>query len=401
MIPRRVATVAGDPAAEARLAGSLATHAEFELVLRCVERGELLGAIRGGRLDAVVSAGLPAWVDHQVVDEARRRSCPVIVVGEDEPDRLRALGLRRAEAEAGPDELLALIDRADAPVPPEATSAGSPTGRLVAVWGAKGAPGRTTIALELAAELAATEPATLLVDGDPYGGDVLQLAGIVEELGNVIWAARMAAKEELSGDLLAGELRRTGARGPVVLPGLPRGELWAEVSDFGWRRLLVAARASFRFTVCDVGFCLEPDASPYPEAGEGRNRMARVTVAEADRVVAVLRADAVGIKQFLWGCAELRALVDLDDVIVVANRVEPGGARAVGDLVKRHLGKRPTTYVPDRPEELQRAVAAGKTVRETRPRSEVTGAIRSLAASLGGDVAPRGLLLRLAGRGGA
>lgn len=392
----RVVTVAGDADAEADLAAALAAHSGFDLVLRCVERSELLGAVRGAHLDAVVSVGLPPWVDGQVTDECRRASVTICALGADaELDRARRLGIRLLPADVAPSALRAAIADEGPPAPPSARQPERGDGRLVAVWGPKGAPGRTTVALELAWAIAAREPKTLLVDADTYGGDVLQLSGIVEELANVIWAARMAAKDELDEARLTCELRRAGESGPAVLAGLPRAELWPEVSEFGWRRFLDVTRATFRAIVCDVGFCLEPGAAPYPEAGEGRNAVARLTVGEADRVVAVVAADPVGVKTFLWTFELLRELVDVDDVVIVANRVVAGDERELGDLMKRHVGKRPIAYIPDRPAELRRAVAAGTSLAEGRPGSDVVQAIRLLASAIGADVASGGLLARL------
>jgi Mrp family chromosome partitioning ATPase len=43
---------------------------------------------------------------------------------------------------------------------------------LAAVWGPKGGPGRTTVAVNLAFEAAAASGEVLLVDADTYGGAV-------------------------------------------------------------------------------------------------------------------------------------------------------------------------------------------------------------------------------------
>jgi Mrp family chromosome partitioning ATPase len=55
-----------------------------------------------------------------------------------------------------------------APVPPD----GGTRRVLAAVWGPKGGPGRTTVAVNLAFEAAATGGEVLLVDADTYGGAV-------------------------------------------------------------------------------------------------------------------------------------------------------------------------------------------------------------------------------------
>ncbi|HEY7875359.1 MAG TPA: hypothetical protein VIG64_09580, partial [Actinomycetota bacterium] len=232
MTPTRVVTVAGNPALEAELAERVGAHPSFELLLRCVDRAELLGAIRGGRLDGVVTAGLPPWLDPQVLHEAGSSATRIVVVDDGlvDPDRVRRFGLR-VVPEPDPAAILAALDTS--PAPPPSTHEARSDGRLLAIWGPKGARGRTSIAFELAAQLASTEPATLLVDADPYGGDLLQLAGVVDEVPTLVWAARMAAKHELDAATLTAQLRRVGKDGPVLLPGLPRADLWPEISEFG------------------------------------------------------------------------------------------------------------------------------------------------------------------------
>jgi MinD-like ATPase involved in chromosome partitioning or flagellar assembly len=252
--------------------------------------------------------------------------------------------------------------------------------------------------MELAAELAVAETSTLLIDGDPYGGDVVQMLGIVEELPSVLWAARLAARGQLDNIRLTAELRRAGRTGPVVLPGLPRAELWADVSDFGWNALLDVTAAAFKHTVCDVGFCVEATTSPFPGTGEGRNRMAIGTLRAADVVIAVCRADPVGLKNFVWTFEQLRELVDDESIRIVANRVRRSDEGQVGDVLRKHIGRRPIAYIPDMPSEVHRAVLLGRSLREAGMSSAAAGSFEAAAASVGGRVRHTGLMARLSGR---
>jgi len=62
-----------------------------------------------------------------------------------------------------------------APAPPDQIATlpeGDARHLLAAVWGPKGAPGRTTVAVNLAFEAAAAGGEVLLVDADTYGGAV-------------------------------------------------------------------------------------------------------------------------------------------------------------------------------------------------------------------------------------
>ena len=74
----------------------------------------------------------------------------------------------------------------------------------MAVWGPTGAPGRTTVAVTVAAELAASGVATLLADADVYGGVVAQVLGFLDEAPGLAAAARLANNGQLDVAALAG-----------------------------------------------------------------------------------------------------------------------------------------------------------------------------------------------------
>src|SRR6266511_2889737 len=85
---------------------------------------------------------------------------------------------------------------------------------LVVVWGPKGAPGRTTVAVNLAFEALPFTGETLLVDADTYGGSISQTLGFLDEHPGLAWAARLASRGELDAPKLWQATRRAGAAGP-------------------------------------------------------------------------------------------------------------------------------------------------------------------------------------------
>jgi MinD-like ATPase involved in chromosome partitioning or flagellar assembly len=394
MTPTRVATVAGHLDLEATFATRLMARSDVELVIRCLDRVELLAAIRGGGLDALVVVGHASWFDRQCAIEAANAEVTIVTVG----DGPSALG---TTAQLGTDaDINAVVDacnrKAPAPVLEIEDAVPGRRGRVTTVWGPKGSPGRTRISIELAFELAATGSSTLLVDADPYGGDVLQTLGIVEEVPTVVWAARLAARGELLPEEVSHSLRRVGG-GPVIMPGIPRADLWADVSDFGFGELLQDVRGMFDHIVCDIGFCLEASSTP-DETSHGRNRMARAALAEADRAIAICRADSIGIKNFLWAVDEVRTLVHADRLVIVANRVVAGEEREIGELLRRHAGRRPVSYIPEKSEEMIAALRAGSVLRSSKNCADFQAAIQALAISVGARLRPRGVMTRLAGK---
>lgn len=387
----RVATLAGSVEGETELAAQITADARFELVFRCVDRAEVLATLRAGATDAVVSVGVTSWFDFQCLEEAHRGEIRLFGIATDpiEAEMLEVGGFTVVRDLSHLQELSGTTSRSKPACDTD------PPGRIVAVWGPKGSPGRTTVAIELAAVLGHTEASTLLVDADLYGGDIAQLLGVVEELPGIVPICRMGARGELRDDDWIRVLRRL-VGGPSVLPGLLRADLWGEVSVFGWTQLLDAARRCFRNTVVDVGFCLEAANSSRP--GPGRNDVAIAGLEAADRVVLVVRADPVGIRSFLWSFTDHRDLLEGDRAIIVVNRVRSGEEAEISKLLRRHLGRPPQALIADRPDHVMRAVWDGVPVAVSDPGSAISETMRAVAAGLGAEIAPRGFLSRLAGR---
>jgi MinD-like ATPase involved in chromosome partitioning or flagellar assembly len=394
----RVVTLAGDPEREADLAPRLATEPSLDLYLRCVDRVELLAAMRSGAIDAIIAVGAPSWFDDAAAAEAARAGLRVVGVA-DNSFETRALENRGASVLDARSSVGQIVDacRSARPITPAAPSetTGSRSGRVIAVWGPKGAPGRTTIAIELAYALAGTADPTVLIDADPYGGDALQLLGVVEELPTILWAAAAAASDDGRRDLVS-NLRRVGGHGLLLVPGLPRADLWPEVGDYGYAELIKLLAAEARFVVLDIGFCLE-DQSSLGGPG-GRNTMALAALERADSVIAICRADVVGVKNFIWSFESLRELVDDDRISIVLNRVHGGEGREIDELLSRHTGLRSSVVFPDLPLDCRKAVEQGEALQEVRSSSDICTRARLLAERLGGKVRPQGLLARLAGR---
>ena len=396
----RVVTLAGDSEREADIAAMFAGEPSVELFMRCVDRVELLATMRGADLDAIVAVGAPGWFDAQSAQEAARSGIRVVGVADNafEAELLTTRGAQVLEAstEMGAIVRACRAPRAAASAPVKVESP-QRAGEVIAVWGPKGSPGRTTIAIELACELANTGEEAVLVDADPYAGDISQMLGIVEELPTVLWGATASAGDGVTSREIIGQLSRVGGKGPLLLPGLPRAELWSEVADFGYGHLIKLLAGGARFVVVDIGFCLE-DASQLGVTRGGRNRMARATLERADRVLAVCRADPVGLKNFIWAYESVGEIVDEDRISIVLNRSYPSERREIDDLLESNTGKRSTVAVPDRPSDCRKAVAQGGALCEVRPASDVCTHTRLLAERVGARVRPRGLMARLAGR---
>ncbi|WP_462187081.1 MULTISPECIES: AAA family ATPase [unclassified Frankia] len=268
-------------------------------------------------------------------------------------------------------------------------------GRVIAVWGPAGAPGRTTIALCLAAELAGLGTSTLLVDADSYGGAVGQLVGLLEEAPGLAAAARSANQGLLDVPRLAVLCRDLGG-GLRVLPGIPRPSRWPELRPASVETVLSMARRLASFVVVDCGFCLETDEElSFDTSAPRRNGATLAVLGAADVVLAVASAEPVGLVRFVRGLSDLRETVPSVDPLVVVNRLRAsvvGGdpAREVSRAILRHTGTEPVALVPYDLAGLDAAQVAGQLLRDIAPTSPARLAIRELAGRLlGRPAAPR------------
>ena len=375
-----------EPAALAALAG----RPDVVVLKRCVDVADLLATAAAGQADvAVVGLDAPG-LDAAAVDHLRGhgvRTLAVLPRGADADGSLLAasrIGVRAALAGDELDELGELlsaddleaggsVDVADVPAPPRRP------GRLVAVWGPAGAPGRTTVAVGLAAEIG-RHHRTVLVDADPYGGAVAQQLGVVDEVSGLLAAARLVATGQLE-ERFSGVPRSLDHRFSVVT-GLPRADRWPEVRDGVVERLLEVAQGHGH-VVADTGFCLEDD--PFLDqvgARPGRNRMTLAALGCADDVVVVGSADPVGLSRLARGLVELAEVVAPPSVHVLVNRMRPTLGWSERDIVAMIDGLVPASrvhFLPDDRAGVDRALLAGRTLQEVGD-SALT---RALAAVVG------------------
>jgi len=256
------------------------------------------------------------------------------------------------------------------------------------VWGPGGAPGRTTIAIGVAAELAALGRGVVLADVDTHGASIAPALGMLDESPGFAAACRLAGTDALSHAELArlAQEYRSPLGGFRVLTGIGRPSRWPELSGERVAKVIALCRTWAEVTVVDVGSSLENDEEISSDLFAPRRNAAAVTaVREADIVIAVGSADPVGMSRFLRAHADLLEVSSAREVVVVMNRVR---ATAIGmnpraqveQTLSRFGGVESPVLVPHDQAALDGAVLAGRTLADSAPRSAARLAIRSLVA---------------------
>jgi Flp pilus assembly CpaE family ATPase len=319
-----------------------------------------------------------------VITEARRAF--------EQPDETEAARSRRAELSfADPSTSMAIPPGAGAQV---AVEEPAQRGSVLAIWGPTGAPGRTTVAVTLADELARLGALALLVDADVYGGTVAAVLGVLDESPGLAAACRQAGGERLDTTALAQLCWQLGPQ-LRVLTGLPIAARWTELRPSALGTVLAAARGLADFTVVDCGFCLETDEElSFDTLAPRRNGATLAVLEDADLIIAVGSADPIGMQRLVRGLGELRDLEAPAPVWVVLNRVRPGAVPGDAEAelraaLDRFAGRSPAGLLPADQRALDAAVATGRLLGESQPGSPLRLAVAELAAAVAGRPAAR------------
>lgn len=386
------------------------------VVRRCEEFAEMIAACQTGMARAAIIAFDAGELTATLVDRLRAADVAVVALadGVEAVERLRALGVRYVptgvEASTLADQVSAAVadldvhkeqvsdssfaETAQALAPQAAVPAVDRqvqgAGRVIAVWGPTGAPGRTTLAVNLAAELAAKGSRVLLVDADTYGASVAASLGLLDESAALAQACRCADQGSLdeatlmrlsSEVLIAGNPLR-------VLTGITRADRWAELRPSALTRIVGLARSAADAVVIDCGFGLEADEElSFDTLAPRRNGATLRCLELADDVYAVGAADSIGVPRLVRGLAELGEAVPTAAPRVIFNKVR---AASVGRSPERQLREAwerfgpaaaISAFLPADFDAADAALLAGSTLTEAAPMSPLRQAIAALAVA--------------------
>ncbi|MCY4640861.1 MAG: P-loop NTPase [Chloroflexi bacterium] len=381
----RVLLAVGDRALERRLQQELAS-AGLAVCGRCLDGPSLLERAAGTGVDVVLaSAGLHRLSDG-VLQALSERGLPLVLLAGGSPGAARLPGPGRVLPASAPGAIVAAALRQaasagarppapapggagapDAEAPPAALPAGAPAGpadaahappprarggRVLAVASGKGAPGKTTIAISVAALLAERGPGVVLLDADLRGGNVAPYLDLDPRRGLVGLAA---AGGRLDSELQPGP-------GFRVLAGVERPELAAGLREEALRSVVEALRGRFETVVADLG---------VPPAAE--------VLRAADELLLVTGADLVSIWNARTALPGVRERAGRATCHAVLNRREGREHYDAGE-VGRALGLPVLGVVREEREAARRAVA--RQIPLPAAGGRVTEDLRALAAAL-------------------
>jgi MinD-like ATPase involved in chromosome partitioning or flagellar assembly len=406
-----VVLLAGPDAEGALVQAIDARDRQMVVVRRCADLAEVRAAGRAGVADlAVVDASDPDLDAAAIGDLHLSGMSVVLLAPPEESRRLLSLGADAVAQAASPDgvveSLIALVrDRGEAGPPAPAPASSPPErlppepgaevpppapsrGRVIAVWGTSGSPGRTTVAVNVAAALACRRTDTLLIDADTAAPSLAHLLGLPVDAPGIGVLARQTSR----GRLDPRDIGRIGvgvAPGLSVVTGLSAPQRWRELGPVSATEVLRSARRSADAVVVDVAASgLDPVETTLRHQGS-RDEVVAAVLREADTVLAVARGDAVGLSrlaQSLEWWRDLRAEADLRIVVNRVSRASAGPrpvnaiAAALSDLVPGGSA----SLVPE-DEHVASALLGARPVVAGAPGSPAGAALAELAGLLMGE----------------
>ncbi|MFC8304105.1 CpaE family protein [Specibacter sp. NPDC057265] len=272
------------------------------------------------------------------------------------------------------------------PASPPATAPGT----LVAVWGPIGSPGRTTVAMNLAAEYATQGRQVLLIDADSYGASIAAALGLLDESASFAQACRAADQGTLSVAALAKTSTGVVFTGGTfsLLTGLTRPDRWPELRAAAVERVLATARDLAELVIVDCGFSLESDEElSYDTVAPRRNAATLSVLEQADVILAVGSGDAIGIPRLIRALAELDRLPHHGQVRVVVNKVRRKAVGAGPEKALEQAWQRfgpniaISHFLPWDPELTDKALLSGRLLLEVAADSGLRRAICAMSCA--------------------
>ena len=406
-------------AQEAVVGGLERLHGPVTVVRRCSELAELIAACQSGLAVAAVVAEGCEELTTTLVDRLGAVGVSIIALTDDpaETRRLSSIGavpavtgIEAADLAAKISEAVGRQSRQSGPVPardagfadpgaglklmpvtdPVDEAAPGGGGQIIAVWGPIGSPGRTLLAVNIAAELAAEGKTVILVDADSYGASVSAVLGLLDESAGMAQACRLADQGLLDVEALSAVASPVFTKGGTfrVLTGTTRADRWTELRAGAVSTVLDAARQLADHVVVDTGFCLESDEElSFDTLAPRRNAATLRSLEMADVVFAIGAADAIGVPRLVRGLAELESALPEVTPRVVLNKVKRS---AVGHSPNQQLddawdrygpGVGVDAYLPADPGACDAALRSGMVLMEIAPDSALRRAIAALVCA--------------------
>lgn len=307
----------------------------FTVIRRCVEATDVLAAatiedqaaivvdVDTPRLSADIVAALPGW---------NRRRIVAIAADDDALHRARSWGLTSLVHGLSADLVDRVIghlhmgEKGEERAPSGSTLSPASDergvhGAITVVYGATGAPGRSTVALGLAESWAHAGERVCLIDADTIGPSLALLVGMTEDVSGLLVASRYADQGALDVRSLATACRRLKER-LWLMSGIGSADRWHQLRPHTLERIVSVCSQSFDRVVIDTNPLLSaPEVDDALAGGiPPRDGAVRSVLRHSHAVVVVTQPEAVSVVRMTADLPHVVKAVEHSHITVLANR---------------------------------------------------------------------------------
>lgn len=223
----------------------------------------------------------------------------------------------------------------------EPESAAERGGHVVTICGAQGGAGATSIAINLALQLAETTKAKVaILDLHLQGGETAVLLGVRTGPG-----LRIALEDPMRADTLFLERAAIEVNPRVRLIAADEAlDTELRVTEAGVRHVLALLRRKFNFIVVDMPTPLNPAMQPV--------------IALSRHVLVLLEGEVTGLRNAIALRTAVTSIVGKNRVFTVLNRANQAGALSLS-VVTQALGHKPEMIIPHLGKRMIEAINSG------------------------------------------
>ncbi len=254
--------------------------------------------------------------------------------------------------------------------------------KVITVWGSQGS-GKSTIALNLATELAKTKAKVLLIDADTHAPTQTIALALNEHPAGLAPMLRFARQNRLNPEEFESQSMalKTSQTVFTLIPGI-NPTRWPEVTPQAFELLLSHCAKHFDYIVIDTATNIEPSLYSQAQPIE-RNEFTRWLLKHSELLIATFAADPVSVARFLSLEAELQEIRQAKPTLLVANRFRtstlgPTAKRQLEQTFKTLANKKLDHFLPEDSKAQDSALKNGTPLLGSRANSTLRKAIAQL-----------------------
>lgn len=280
------------------------------------------------------------------------------------------------------------------PAAPSRYQPGHRLGKIVTVWGTHGAPGRSTIAFNLAALAAQQGQQVCLIDADTYAPSLDALMALEDTGSGLAILCSDADRAQLDEKKAGAIMERVPLKNGTFdfLSGITSSSRWPEVRARAFAEVLEWLKHRYDLVICDVAAPIEVDEElTFDGPAPRRNAATLTALACSDRVIALGEADVIGLPRLINLAREVQSRPDLfapeTDVQYWLNRSRREAAgfnpeAKMRDNWARYLSIPLAGVIPYERKVMDRLRRNGEALLEVAPRHAVVQSFEAMLAGM-------------------